>query len=95
MVAFICDSRGKMKKPEQDWILGLAAENVGAVSGRREVNILSRRAEAQAVNTLLLRTLQGQVPEKGIRLRRSPHDARSLTAYGRLRNTRARSIPAK
>ena len=52
MVAFICDSCGKVKKPAQDWVLGLAAENVGAVSARREVNILSRWAEAQAVHPL-------------------------------------------
>ena len=52
MIAFICDSCGKMKKPEQDWILGLAAENVGAVSARREVNILSRWGESTAVHPL-------------------------------------------
>jgi hypothetical protein len=52
MIAFICDTCGRMKKPEQDWILGLAAENLGAVSARREVNILSRWADPQAVHPL-------------------------------------------
>lgn len=52
MIAFVCDTCGKLKKPEQDWILGMAAESVGAVSARREVNILSLWAEAQAVHPL-------------------------------------------
>ena len=52
MIAFICDTCGKLKKPEQEWILGMAAESVGAVSARREVNILSSWAETQAVHPL-------------------------------------------
>ena len=52
MIAFICDTCGKLKKPEQDWILGMAAESVGAVSARREINILSSWAAAQAVHPL-------------------------------------------
>ena len=64
MVAFICDSCGKMKKPEQDWILGLAAENVGAVSARREVNILSRWAEAQAVHPLAVHFCSARCKDK-------------------------------
>jgi hypothetical protein len=52
MIAFLCDTCGKLKKPEQDWTLGMAAESVGAVSARREVNILSIWAETQAVHPL-------------------------------------------
>jgi hypothetical protein len=52
MIAFVCDTCGKLKKPEQDWILGMAAESLGAVSARREVNILSSWADAQAVHPL-------------------------------------------
>ena len=52
MVTFICESCGRVKKAEQEWILGLAAESVGAVSARREVNILSDWSEAQAVHPL-------------------------------------------
>jgi hypothetical protein len=52
MVTFICDSCDRVKKPDQEWILGLAAESVGAVSARREVNILSAWTEAQAVHPL-------------------------------------------
>jgi hypothetical protein len=52
MIAFLCETCGKLKKPEQNWILGVAAESVGAVSARREINILSAWAESQAVQPL-------------------------------------------
>jgi hypothetical protein len=52
MIAFICDSCGKLKKETQDWILGIAAESRGAVSASREINILSVWADAQAVHPL-------------------------------------------
>jgi len=52
MVTFICDTCGRVQKSEQEWILGLAAESLGAVSARREVNILSAWAESQAVHPL-------------------------------------------
>ena len=52
MVTFICETCGRVKKPEQQWILGSAAESLGAVSARREVNILSAWSDAQAVHPL-------------------------------------------
>ena len=52
MVTFLCDTCGRVKKPEQQWILGSAAESLGAVSARREVNILSAWADSQAVHPL-------------------------------------------
>ena len=52
MITFLCDTCGKLKKPEQDWILGMAAESIGAVSARREINILSVWSSAQAVHPL-------------------------------------------
>jgi hypothetical protein len=52
MIVFTCETCGKLKKPEQDWILGMAAESLGAVSARRELNILSTWANAQAVHPL-------------------------------------------
>ena len=48
----------------QDWILGLAAENVGAVSARREVNILSRWAEAQAVHPFAVHFCSARCKDK-------------------------------
>jgi hypothetical protein len=52
MIAFLCNTCGKLKKPEQNWILGMAAESRGAVSEWREINILSAWADAQAVHPL-------------------------------------------
>jgi len=67
MIAFVCDTCGKTKKPEQEWILGLAAENVGLVSARREVNILSRWAEAQAVHPLAVHFCTERCKDKYMR----------------------------
>jgi hypothetical protein len=67
MIAFICDNCGKLKKPEQEWILGLAAENVGALSARREVNILSTWAEATAVHPLAVHFCSERCKDKYIK----------------------------
>ncbi|HTM35104.1 MAG TPA: hypothetical protein VL156_00020 [Terriglobales bacterium] len=52
MIVFRCDTCRKLKKTEQDWILGMAGESLGAVSASREVNILSTWADKQAVHPL-------------------------------------------
>jgi len=67
MIAIVCDTCGKTKKPEQEWFLGLAAENVGLVSARREVNILSRWAEAQAVHPLAVHFCTERCKDKYMR----------------------------
>lgn len=41
MIRFECDSCQNLKAPHDVWILGLAAEAVGATTARREVTILS------------------------------------------------------
>jgi hypothetical protein len=41
MIQFACDTCGAVKQPDQAWIVGQAAEAVGAVSARREVTIQS------------------------------------------------------
>jgi hypothetical protein len=41
MIDFVCDTCGAVKQADESWIVGLAAEAVGAVSARREVNIQS------------------------------------------------------
>ena len=45
----ICEGR---KEPEDTWIVGLAAEAVGALSARREVNIQSRWTREAALHPL-------------------------------------------
>jgi hypothetical protein len=52
MVEFICETCHKRRKDNKHWILGLAAESVGAQSARREINILSSWSEEQAVHPM-------------------------------------------
>lgn len=52
MIDFVCDTCLAVKKPEDTWIVGLAAEAVGAVSARREVNIHSAWTRGVAVHPL-------------------------------------------
>ena len=52
MIQFICDSCGKMKSPNQLWLLGLAAEAVAATAARREVTILANWDRERAVHPL-------------------------------------------
>ena len=41
MIQFVCDTCRAVKQPHEVWIVGHAAEAVGAVSARREVTIQS------------------------------------------------------
>jgi hypothetical protein len=59
MIRFMCDSCGRAQKTGQEWILGLAAESVGAQSVSRPSYGCS----------LLLRPLQGKVHAEAVRLR--------------------------
>lgn len=52
MIQFECDSCNAVKDPAEVWILGLAAEAVGAASARREVTILSTWDRPNAVHPL-------------------------------------------
>lgn len=52
MIRFVCDSCGRTKRTGQEWLLGLAAERVGAQSAQKEINILSSWAEPQAVHPM-------------------------------------------
>ncbi len=52
MIEFVCDNCSNVKQPEEVWIVGLAAEAVGAVSARREVNIQSAWTREAAVHPL-------------------------------------------
>jgi hypothetical protein len=52
VIEFVCDTCSATKQPEEVWIAGLAAEAVGAVSARREVEIQSAWTREAAVNRL-------------------------------------------
>jgi hypothetical protein len=52
MLQYVCDWCGKVKKASDVWRLGIAAEQIGVVSARREVNILSSWNDTTAVHPL-------------------------------------------
>jgi hypothetical protein len=52
MIQYVCDTCSAIKQPDEVWIVGIAAEAVGAVSARREANIQSAWSRATAVNPL-------------------------------------------
>jgi hypothetical protein len=52
MVRFQCDSCGKLREANEPWILGLAAENIGITSARREISIASTWERTVAVDPL-------------------------------------------
>ena len=52
MIRFQCDGCGGIKEPDEIWILGFAAENIGVVSARREISIASSWDRPGAVDPL-------------------------------------------
>jgi hypothetical protein len=52
MIDFVCDTCGAVKQEDESWMLGLAAEAVGSVSARREVNIQSNWTRQAALHPL-------------------------------------------
>lgn len=52
MVRFQCETCGRLKEPNEGWILGLAAENIGLNAARREISIESIWDRERAVDVL-------------------------------------------
>ena len=52
MIQFVCDSCAMLKRPDDVWVLGLAAESHGVAAARREVTILSVWDRNRAVHPL-------------------------------------------
>jgi hypothetical protein len=52
MLRYECDNCHRFKNNDEAWILGFAAERIGAVSARREITIASSWDEDRAVNLL-------------------------------------------
>ena len=50
MVKFACDWCRTLKQPDESWILGFAAENLGVTAARREVTILNEWDRERAVH---------------------------------------------
>src|SRR5215510_1706665 len=52
MVRFECDTCKRLKDPNEAWILGFAAENIGVISARREIEIATAWDPLRAVERL-------------------------------------------
>jgi hypothetical protein len=52
MIQYVCETCSAVKGPDEVWIVGLAAEAVGAISARREMNIQSAWNRATALHPL-------------------------------------------
>jgi hypothetical protein len=52
MIEFVCDTCSAVKEADDTWIVGLAAEAVGVISARREVNIQSTWTREAALHPL-------------------------------------------
>src|SRR5258708_31508739 len=52
MIQYVCETCSAVKGPEEVWIVGTAAEAVGSVSARREMNIQSVWNRTTAVHPL-------------------------------------------
>src|SRR5215467_12132160 len=52
MIQFVCDTCSAVKRAEDAWVLGLAAESLGVAATRREVTILPLWDRTRAVHPL-------------------------------------------
>jgi hypothetical protein len=50
MIQYVCDTCSAIKKPDDLWIVGLAAEAVGVTSAQREVTLQSVWSRTMAVH---------------------------------------------
>lgn len=64
MVRFQCDTCRRLKEPDEAWILGFAAQNIGVTSARREVEIAAMWDRARAVETLAVHFCSEQCRSK-------------------------------
>ena len=52
MIQYVCETCSAIKRPEEVWIVGTAAEAVGSISARREMNIQSAWSRTTALHPL-------------------------------------------
>lgn len=64
MVCFQCDTCRRLKGPDETWILGFAAQNIGVTSARREVEIAATWDRTRAVETLAVHFCSDQCRSK-------------------------------
>ena len=64
MIQFVCDSCLRAKRPQDAWILGLAAEARGVTAARREVTILSGWERDRALHALAVHFCSASCKDK-------------------------------
>jgi hypothetical protein len=64
MIEFSCDWCSRIKKPQEAWILGIAAETVGYTAVRREATILSDWDRERAVRPLAVHFCSTECKDK-------------------------------
>ena len=64
MIQFVCDTCSAVKQPDEVWIVGLAAEAIGAISARREVNIQSTWTHQAALHPLAVHFCSSQCKDE-------------------------------
>jgi hypothetical protein len=52
MIQYVCETCSAFNRPEEVWIVGTAAEAVGSISARRELNIQSAWNRTTALHPL-------------------------------------------
>jgi hypothetical protein len=64
MVRFQCDTCRRLKEPDEAWILGFAAQNIGVTSARREIEIANTWERARAIEPLAVHFCSDQCRSK-------------------------------
>jgi hypothetical protein len=60
VIDFVCDTCEAVKQEDESWMLGLAAEAIGSVSARREVNIQSNWTRQAALRSLAVHSARSR-----------------------------------
>lgn len=101
MIQYVCDTCSAVKKPQEPWIVGLAAEAVGATSARREVTIQSAWDRQIAVHPLAVHFCSIQCKDDYMARLFAPEASVQLDGHNRIasefpaRVTMERTTPAK
>jgi hypothetical protein len=72
MIQYVCDTCSAVMDPRDPWIVGLAAEAVGATSARREVTIQSAWNRDTAVHPLAVHFCSSQCKDEYMALLFAP-----------------------
>lgn len=107
MLRFACDWCERLKEPDEAWVLGFAAENLGVTAARREVTVMSTWDRERAVHPFavhfcslehknnymaaLFDTTPQPVVEKEVTVRRAVPKERTVITRTRKQTTRRKA----